>query len=127
MMWGILRRRSNKITLSAGHLAFKHQNVSVQLSIDAIRNIKFNSSWLYSNVSIGTEDAVYRLNGFNVQQLESTYSKDSSAALDIFQHSAEWRSCLRLSDSIRKAITISLRGNGALFTALVGQTTSVRP
>jgi DNA helicase-4 len=95
-LWGILRRRSNKITLSAGHLAFKHRGVSVQLAIDDIRNVKINSSWLYSNIAIGTEDAVYRLNGFNVRQLESLIQKIQSAALDIFQHSAEWRELLEV-------------------------------
>ncbi|BBT89214.1 hypothetical protein WP8W19C02_08340 [Enterobacter cloacae] len=101
-LWGILRRRSNKITLTAGHLAFKHQNVSVQLSIDSIRNIKVRRSWLYSNVSIGTDGETYRLNGFNVQQLETLIQKIQRAALDIFQHSAEWRDLLAVVQRYQK-------------------------
>lgn len=95
-LWGILRRRSNKITLSAGHLAFKHHGVNVQLSIDTIRNIKVRRSWLYSHVSIGTDSETYRLNGFNAQPLEILIQKIQRVALDIFQHSAEWRELLEV-------------------------------
>ena len=95
-LWGILRRRSNKITLSAGHLAFKHRGTSVLLAIDDIRNVKIKSNWLYSNIAIGTESTSYRLNGFNVRQLESLIQKIQRAALNIFQHSAEWRELLKV-------------------------------
>lgn len=95
-LWGILRRRSNKITLSAGHMAFKHRGASVLLAIDDIRNIKIKSNWLYSNIAIGTEGTLYWLNGFNVRQLGTLIQKIQRAALNIFQHSAEWRELLEV-------------------------------
>ncbi|MEG1113285.1 MAG: UvrD-helicase domain-containing protein, partial [Hafnia sp.] len=76
--------------------------MSVQLSIDAIRNIKVRRSWLYSNVSIGTDGETYWLNGFNAQQLETLIQKIKRAALDIFQHSAEWRELLEVVQLYQK-------------------------
>lgn len=93
-LWGILRRRSNTIILSPGQLAFKHRGVSVQLPVDDIRNVKLNRKWLYSDITIGTESDSYRLKGFNFQQLEILIEKIQRTALDIFQHSAEWRELL---------------------------------
>lgn len=93
-LWGILRWRSNKITLSESHLAFKHRGASMQLAIDEIRHVKIKGGGLYCNIAIGTEGALYRLNGFNIRQLESLIQKIQRAALDIFQHSAEWRELL---------------------------------
>lgn len=93
-LWGILRRRSNTIILSPGQLAFKHRGVSVQLPVDDIRNVKLNRKWLYSDITIGTESDSYKLKGFNFQQLEILIEKIQRTALDIFQHSAEWRELL---------------------------------
>ncbi|WP_313113028.1 UvrD-helicase domain-containing protein [Pseudescherichia sp.] len=101
-LWGILRRRSNTITLSPGLLVFKHRGVSVQLPVDDIRNVKLNRKWLYSDITIGTESASYRLKGFNFQQLEMLLQKIQRTALGIFQHSAEWRELLAVVKRYQK-------------------------
>jgi len=101
-LWGILRRRSNTITLSPGLLAFIHRGVSVQLPVDDIRNVKLNRKWLYSDITIGTESASYRLKGFNFQQLEMLLQKIQRTALGIFQHSAEWRELLAVVKRYQK-------------------------
>ncbi|MXC93685.1 hypothetical protein FQZ99_25790, partial [Escherichia coli] len=64
-LWGIWRRRANKILLSAGQLTFIHHGVSVQLPIGDIKNVKINKKWLYSEIVIGLESKIDQLNGFN--------------------------------------------------------------
>ncbi|AFR04648.1 DNA helicase UvrD [Pectobacterium brasiliense] len=93
-LWGIWRRRSKKISLSPGQLVFKYHGVSEKLPIGDIKNIKLKQRWLYAEIVIGTERESYRLNGFNFQQLETLIQKIQCAALDIFQHSVEWRELL---------------------------------
>lgn len=90
-LWGVWRRRTNKIVLSPGQLAFKHGRVSVQLPVGDIQKVRINRKWLYSGVVIETESKTYRLNGFNFQQLEMLIKDIQRTALDIFQHSSEWR------------------------------------
>lgn len=90
-LWGVWRRRTNKIVLSPGQLAFKHGRVSVQLPVGDIQKVRINRKWLYSGVVIETESKIYRLNGFNFQQLEMLIKDIQRTALDIFQHSSEWR------------------------------------
>lgn len=101
-LWGIWRRRANKILLSPGQLTFIHHGVSVQLPIGDIKNVKINKKWLYSEIVIGLESKIYQLNGFNLQQLETLIKKIQCTALDIFQHSNEWRELLELVKRYQK-------------------------
>lgn len=101
-MWGFLRSRSNNILLSSGQISFKHHGVSVLLPIGDIKNIKINKKWIYSGIIIGTTGEQYQLNGFDFKHLETLIHKIQQLALDIFQHSGEWRELLEIVKRYQK-------------------------
>ncbi|WP_455811505.1 UvrD-helicase domain-containing protein [Pseudomonas graminis] len=103
-LWGLLPRKTRHISLEMGQLVVGTKKRLINIPIGDIQNLRVSNGWFFSRLDITADATNHQLKGFSAAELTAFVAAVQRLALDVLQHSGEWRALIQSANSYQNGM-----------------------